>query len=153
VITRTAAGADTRSWEVCGTRDDLVNWDLDFAPSTIVDFVVCDPRGELSVSVVGAGGAIQLIAADPRGTAKEPTVVGSLPPELKPRVSFVAADAAEIPGLPRCIPDGELVATLSSVGRPRTPLAVAVRATFGGTCPLNTAYLETTSAPVAVQRP
>lgn len=151
VITRAATGTDTSRWEICGTRDDLVTWDLSFA-STTVDYLVADPRAELSASRGQTDGSIQLSAADPRGTEKEPTVFGALPPELAPRVSFVAVDAAPIAGLPLCAPDGELMASIPSAGLPSVPLTVAVRATFGGTCPLNTAYLETTSEPVEVPR-
>lgn len=149
-ITRTDAGPGTDRWELRGTRDDLVTWDVGFADGsagTVVECVVCDPRAELAPVDDGAGdGSVVLRAADPRGAPDAPTVVGTLPPDLEPRISWIVVDGAEVEGLPRCTTAAELAVTLPPAGR--AAVSFAVRTTFGGTCPLNTAYLETTSEPV-----
>lgn len=152
-ITNTAPGPRTGQWEIRGTRDDVISWGLAFgdkSDGTVVDLVASDPRAELSAPATASESEpVVLFVADPRGTPAEPTVIGILPADLQPRISWSHVGDVTVPGLPACTSTGRLTVVLPAAGQP-TPLTLEVRTTFGGTCPLNTAYLESMSEPVAM---
>lgn len=152
-ITNTAPHARTDSWEMRGTRDDVIVWELDFRDKTdrtVVDCVVSDPCAELTAPISGSElSPVVITAVDPRGTPGEPTFVGTLPADLEPRISWMHVGDIAIAGMPDCTCTDELAVVLPAVGQP-TPVTLVIRTTFGGACPLNRAYLESESEPVTM---
>ncbi|MGY1694615.1 hypothetical protein ACI780_06830 [Geodermatophilus sp. SYSU D00814] len=138
-------------WELRGRRAAPAPWTVTIADqtaSTTVHYLACDPRAELTVPTGAPGQQLRLEAADARGTATEPTVVGALPPDLRPGYAFRETTAPpHLAGLPECTAQPGVTLAVPSVATP-TSVEVAVATSFGGICPENSAYLENLGAPV-----
>jgi hypothetical protein len=141
----------TDRWRLRAGRATAAAWRLtfgDLTASTTVRFVASDPRAELTAPASTKSGVpIPLTATDATGTGAERTIVGTLPADLAPRYSWSqVTGAVALPGLPDCTVASTLTVTAPAVAAPGTA-EVAVHTSFGGTCPANTAFLESTSAP------
>jgi hypothetical protein len=135
----------TGGWELRATHPDAPTWQLRFDDPS-VDFIACEPVA-LVAGPPGAQEAAQvdLVAADARGPADAPTVLGTLPDRWRPCYSWTSDGAVDL-GLPRCDTSPAVTVTVPDIPTAQS-IRLTVRATYGGVCPNNTSFLQTTSPP------
>jgi streptogramin lyase len=154
-ITNNGADPASDRWELRGRRSSASLWRFtlsDLTAATTPRFVACDPRAELiAPATIPAGAPATLSLTDATGVGAERTVIGTLPAELAPRYSVSQPGGGVLlAGLPSCTATTGLTITPPDVPQPAT-VPLTVRTTFGGSCPQNTAFLESTAAPVPLQ--
>jgi branched-chain amino acid transport system substrate-binding protein len=147
-----SAGADR--WELRAGGTEPVEWRLLFGNplGVTVHHLLCDPRAEILVPpIVAPGMPLVLAVADPSGPAGERTAVGDPPPELAPIVSWRAEGPLAFLVPPStCGPPDPVVIGIPPIFPAPMPLLLSCTVTFGGSCPANTAFLESSAGPVPV---